>query len=165
MPHWKDHLDSSLLGAYSLYDDATDGWKEVDGLIIKTCHEDHVLGNQGKKNIHVAYTSLGKPMRLNHKISDAIALIAKCRNPEKWVNVPVTFYVDSNVKLSGVTVDAIRVKPQKKSAQAPNYDAYEAKLRACKSLDELAALWTSPGFPQLQLSTLKDQIKNELSKH
>jgi len=110
--HWKDHLDSTLLGAYSLYDDATDGWKEVNGIITSCGKEWHILGGSGKKNILVGRTNLGKPIKINKKIGEAIEKIAGCKNPDKWLNIPVTFYVDTRVSFGKDIVEAIRVKPQ-----------------------------------------------------
>jgi len=164
MPHWKDHLDSKLLGAYSLFDDETEGWKEIDGLILRTAHEDHILGASGKQNIHVAHTNLGKPIKLNSTISEAIAAITGMKNPAKWVNVPVTFYVDTNVKFGKGKVEAIRVKARKHAPKV-DYSAFEAMINECATLEQLGAVWTSTGFPQKELFNLKEAKKNELQKH
>ena len=162
MPHWKDHLNSTLLGAYSLFDDQTEGWKEVNGTILKCCHEDHILGGSGKKNIHVAHTSLGKPMKLNSTISTAIQMITGSKNPAKWVNVPVTFYVDPNVKFGRTTVEAIRVKPQK-AIPKPDYSKQIACLTASKTLDELKDNYLSlTPVEQRDLAYKKDELKDKL---
>jgi hypothetical protein len=110
MSHWKDHLNSTLLGAYSLFDDTTEKWKEVDGVITRCCHEKHVLGGSGSTDCHVGHTSLGKPIKLNHTISKVLESITGYKNPAKWVNVPCTFYVDANVKFGKTTTEAIRIK-------------------------------------------------------
>jgi len=110
--HWKDHLDSTLLGAYSLYDDATEGWKEVNGIITSCGKEWHILGGSGKKNILVGRTNLGKPIKINKAIGEVIEKISGSKNPDKWNNIPLTFYVDPRVTFGKNTVEAIRVKPQ-----------------------------------------------------
>lgn len=138
--HWRDHLDSTLLGAYSLFDDATDGFKEVDCVVIRTSREDHNLGASGKKNIHVAHTNFSKkPMQLKVSISSVIAEIAGTNNPDKWVNVPITLFVKKE-KVKGEIVDALRVKRQK-VVQQKDYAPCNAKLRACTSLADLQVVF------------------------
>ena len=164
MAHWRDHLDSSLLGAYSLFDDKTEGFKEIEGMILRTAHEEHNLGASGKQRIFVAYTTLDKkkPMKINVTIAGAIALAAGSKNPDKWVNVPVTFYVDQNVKSKAGTSEALRCRKNNKAATA-DYSAEEQMLKDCKTLEELAAVYTQDGFPRTPLLGLKDQLKKKLT--
>lgn len=164
MAHWRDHLDSSLLGAYSLYDDKTEGFKEIDGLIIKTAHEKHNLGASGVKECFVAYTSLDakKPMKINVTIANAIALAAGSKNPNKWINIPVTFFVDTKVKCKEGLTEALRCRKNNKQV-VKDYTNEEQMLRNCKTLDELAACYSSDGFPRLTLQKLKDELKAKLN--
>jgi len=159
MPHWREHLGSPLLGAYSLYDDAKDDFIEKDGIITHCGKADFMLGESGKQNCLVAYTNLGKPLKINVTIADTLQSITGKRNPDKWVNVPVTFYVDRKVKgKKGATVEAIRVK-QCRNNQAIANAENEAKLRNCKTLEELKAVYTAPGFPQSAMAAIKDEVK------
>ena len=164
MAHWKDHLNSTLIGAYTLFDDKTEGFKEVDGMILHTAHERHSLGASGVNECFVAYTTLDpkKPMRINHKIGAAISLAAGSKNPEKWINVPVTFYVDQNERLGKEKVDALRCRKNNKAATV-DYSAEEQMLKDCKTLEELAAVYTQEGFPRTPLLGLKDQLKKKLT--
>jgi len=155
--HWKQNFDYKFTGAYELQPN-----EEKIVTIQKTCKEEVNSTDGTKKMCLVAYfTDSPKPMVLN---KTNCKTIEKMYSPfvENWVGKKITVF-SAKVKAFGETVDALRIRPTAPKAHVP--DQYEAKLRACKSLDELAALWTSPGFPQLQLSTIKDQIKNELSKH
>ena len=162
MPHWKDHLNSTLLGAYSLFDDATEGFKEIDGVIINTAHEDHILGGSGKQKVFVARTSLGKPLRLNNVMSNQIALISGSKNPAKWLNIPVTFYVDEKVKLGRDTVEAIRVKARVKVVR--DYAIEKQHLQACTTLEELQTAYLSiDRSAQQALVLLKDEMKAKLT--
>lgn len=163
MAHWRDHLDSKLLGAYSLYDDETDKFKRVDGYIVKCCDEEHILGASGKKKCFVAYTSLDnkKPMKLNVTISNEIALAAKSHNPAKWVNVPVTFYVDENVRSKDGIVAALRVKSR--IDKSVDYSEQIAELRACATLDQLIEVWQRVG--NQAIAHVKDEMKIKLSKN
>ena len=163
--HWKDHLDSSLLGAYSLFDDATEGWREVDGTILRCCKEEHILGGSGKKKIYVAHTSMGKPMKLNVAISEKIEEITGSKNPDKWINVPVTFWVDTKVKFGTKMVDAIRIKAQ---VSAPKNDWTEQieHLKTLKTVQELQdAYFALPELAKPDLSafiqTLVDAINTK----
>ena len=162
MPHWRDHLDSSLLGAYSLFDDATEKFKQIEGYIVRCTHEDHNLGASGRKKCFVAYTSIHqtKPMKINVTISKAIALAAGSQNPDRWVNVPVTFFVDENVKTKDGPTAAIRVKGR--TVAPPDYSKQEAQLRACETLEDLKAVFTSTGFPQAALVHVKDEMKTKI---
>jgi hypothetical protein len=101
-------------------------------------------------------------MKLNATISQTIALIAGCKNPEKWVNVPVTFFVDERVKFGSSTVEAIRVKAQK-DAPKVDYTDQINKLRACRTLVELQTIYTALDKPaQYALVTIKDEMKGLL---
>jgi hypothetical protein len=161
MAHWRDHLDSPLMGAYSLYDGETDDFKSVEGYILRCTDEIHNLGASGKKKCFVAYTSIDtKPMKINVKIANEIALGAKSQNPEKWVNVPVTFYVDKNVSSKDGIVAAIRVKHR--IEKAPDYTAEIAELRACKTIDQLAEVWKRVG--NQSISSVKDEMKSKLAQ-
>ena len=161
MAHWRDHLDSSLLGAHSLFDDATEGFKRIDGYILRCTDEEHLLGASGKRKCFVAYTSLDarKPMKINVTIGNEIAIAAKSKNPAKWVNVPVTFFVDEKVKTKDGVVPALRVKAR--IEQAIDYTANIAALRACKTMDELIAAWKTYGHQSL--NAVKEEMKLKLS--
>ena len=131
MAHWRDHLDSPLLGAYSLFDDATEKFKQIDGFILRCADEMHILGASGKRKCLVAYTSLSndKPMKINVTIASKLAAGTGSQNPDKWVNVPVTFFVDEKVNSKDGVVAALRLRirrlaPQKTLEQAKQ--AFEA---------------------------------------
>ncbi len=159
MAHWRDHLNSTLLGAYSLYDDTTDRFKSVEGVILRCTHEKHLLGASGTRDCFVAYTSLDarKPMKINVTIAKEIALAAGSKNPDKWVNVPITFYVDENVNSKEGKVEALRCKPR--SVAPVDYSAQITQLENCKTIEELGAVWTSAGFPQNPLFGVKEKMK------
>ena len=161
MAHWRDHLNSTLLGAYSLYDDATDKFKTIDGFIVKCTHEQHLLGASGKRDCFVAYTSLDskKPMKINVTIANVLAVAAKSQNPDKWVNVPVTFCVDEKVNTKDGIVAALRVKPR--IVQSVDYTSQTAKLRACTTIEELIIAWKEVGC--IALEPIKNEMKEKLT--
>lgn len=161
MAHWRDHLNSTLLGAYSLYDDATDKFKSVDGFIVKCLHEQHLLGASGRRDCFVAYTSLDskKPMKINVTIANVLAVAAKSQNPDKWVNVPVTFLVDEKVSTKDGIVAALRVKAR--FLQAIDYTIPSSKLRACITIEELVSVWKEVGCTALE--SVKNEMKLKLT--
>ncbi len=161
MAHWRDHLDSPLLGAYSLFDDATEKFKTIDGYIVRCADEEHLLGASGKRKCLVAYTSLDarKPMKVNVTIANQIALGAKSQNPAKWVNVPVTFFVDERVKTKEGIVAALRVKAREE--KAPDYTAQIAELRACTTIEQLVDTWKRVG--NQSIAAIKDEMKAKLT--
>jgi hypothetical protein len=145
MAHWRDHLDSTLMGAYSLYDSQTDRFKSVEGYIVRCTDETHTLGASGKKKVFVAYTSIdAKPMKINVSIANEIALSAKTHNPEKWVNIPVTFYVNEKVSTKEGIVPALRVRARieqhTKPAEPLQADIVE-QVSNCTTLTELGEIW------------------------
>ena len=133
-------------------------------MILRTCHEEHNLGASGRKKCFVAYTTLDKkkPMKINVTIANAIALAAGTKNPDKWVNIPVTFFVDTKVKSKDGIVEALRCRKNNKVAQI-DYSTEIAMLQNCKTLDELKAVYTQPGFPQAAMAKIKDEMKEKIT--
>lgn len=162
MAHWRDHLNSTLLGAYSLWSDEADAFIEKQGKILHVAHEDHNMGKAGNQNCFVAYTTLHKtkPIKINVTIANAIEQASGQKNPEKWNGTDVIFYVDLNVKSKEGTKEALRVK--KMPYVKPDYTVYENQLKACKTLAELKDVFTAQGFPQTALEKLKDELKTQL---
>jgi hypothetical protein len=160
MAHWRDHLDSPLMGAYSLFDDATEKFKTIDGYIVRCADEMHLLGASGKRKCLVAYTSIDKkPMKINVTIANQIALGAKSQNPAKWVNVPVTFFVDERVSTKDGIVAALRVRAREE--KAPDYTAQIAELRACTTVEQLVSVWGKVG--NQAIVAVKDEMKTKLT--
>jgi hypothetical protein len=163
MPHWRDHLNSSLLGAYSLYDDATDRFKQIDGFILRCTHEEHLLGASGKRDCFVAYTSIDpkKPMKINVTIAFTLEIAAGSRNPDKWVNIPVTFFVDERVKTKEGIVAALRVKRR----IAPDYSKEIESIKSCTTIEQLQAVYFGlTKDAQLACVQAKDEMKLKLIK-
>jgi len=100
-------------------------------------------------------------MKINVTIAGEIALAAKSHNPAKWVNVPVTFYVDENVKTKAGIVAALRVKSR--IDKAVDYSVQISELRACTTLEQLVDAWKRVG--NQAISHVKDEMKLKLSKN
>lgn len=160
MPHWRDFTNSTLLGAYSCYSDKEDRFIEKNGTIIRCEIQEHTLGGSGKTRCLVGVTDFGKPIKINIvAISSVLQEITGTRNPDKWVNVPVTFYVDENVKFGKQTVEAIRIKRQ---INAPKIDYTEQinKVYQCEDLNALIELYKSFNtLEQIATQKAKDEMK------
>lgn len=159
--HWRSHLDSTLLGAYSLYNDSTDKFDEVDVQIVRLTHENHNLGASGNRKCHVMYVSgFKKPMQLKSEISSAISEALGTPNTNKWVGCTITLYV-KKVKFGREVVDAIRAK---KSNAAQDYSAALARVNACKTLAELQTVFMSlTPNEKTYCNNAKDELKKKLS--
>ena len=61
-----------------------------------------------------------KPMILNAHNSKIMKELGGSHFIEDWVNIPVTIYVDSNVKFGRDTVEGLRISPQPPQTQKPD---------------------------------------------
>ena len=163
--HWREHTNSPLLGAYSCWSDTADDFTEINAIITHAAVGEFVLGASGKTKCLVCFTDLGKPVKVNVTIANAIQNIVGTANTSKWVNIPVTFYVDKNVKSKDGIVPAIRVKPQ---INAPKNDWKEQieHLKTLKTVQELQdAYFALPELAKPELSafiqTLVDAINTK----
>ena len=161
MPHWRDHFKSDALGAYSLWSDEKNDFVEKDGIITHMGNATLDLGQSGKQSCYVAFTNLGKPMKVNKKISKQLAAIIGSHNLDNIKNLTVTFWVDKNERFGSEKVEALRVKA---CVNAPiiDYSQQIAKVRACQNGDELIALFKSFNtLEQVATMTAKDEMKQK----
>ena len=91
-----------------------------------------------------------------------IQKLAKSPYIEDWLGLTITIYA-TTTKVAGEEVECLRVRPVLPNVKKVDLTTFENKLKACKSLDELRDVFTSAGFPQKELTALKDKLKNELS--
>lgn len=83
-----------------------------------------------------------KPMILNAHNSKIMRDMAGSHFIEDWQNVPVTIYVDSNVRFGRDTVEGLRISPQPPAMQKPELDQQSPQwanaVAACKRDGNLA---------------------------
>jgi phosphosulfolactate synthase (CoM biosynthesis protein A) len=95
-------------------------------------------------------------LRLNRKMKPVDA-----RNISNWIGLKISFIVDDRVEMMGSIVSGIRI--DKVIFDKPvDFSPFEKQLRECATLDQLAEVFTSPGFPRTELNDLKDELKLKL---
>lgn len=159
MTHWKQNFDYKFTGAYELQPG-----EERTLTINKTAREE-VANTAGTKTLcFVAYfTESNKPMVLNKTNCKTIAKLYGA-NVEGWIGKRIIIKSEQ-VKAFGELVDALRVKNVMPQAVKPvDYSAQIAKLRACKTIDELAATYKAfTGPEQAGTMAVKDEMKLKLT--
>lgn len=152
--HWKRLINPDYIGAYSLEDG-----KDMNITIEKVVRE-MVTGTGGKKEeCTVAHLRNQKPFIINRTNGKMIQKIIGSPFIEDWAGKTITVYA-TLTKVAGEDVECLRVRPV-----LPKVDRSKqtAEIKACKTLDELKAVWSRVGCPELE--TLKNQMKDELSKN
>jgi len=103
------------------------------------------------------------------KIANIVRELKQCspvesRNLTNWVGLKISLKVDPNIKMMGQIVGGIVIDTTFKApAQVVDYSAQEKQLRDCKTLAELQAVYTTAGFPQTALVSVKDEMKTKLN--
>ena len=160
--HWKKEFNYDYMGSYSLPDG-----KDII-LTIRETKRETVTGTNGKKeDCFVCYfKESDKPMILNRTNCKTISKIYCTPFIEDWPGYRVILGID-NVSAFGESVEALRIrniKPQ--PVQAVDYSLQIKMLRECKTIADLQTVYT--GFTadqKIATLTVKDQMKNELSKN
>lgn len=155
--HWKKLINVDYIGAYSL-----DDGKDMN-ITIESVGREMVKGTGGKKEECTVAKLVGqKPFILNRTNSKMLQKLTGSPFIEDWQGVTVTIYATTTA-VAGETVECLRIRPT--LPQVEKID-YEQKLKDCKTLDELKAVYISlPKNEATKLLTLKDTLKDELSKN
>ena len=105
--HWKKAFKSDYLSSSDI--DDKDLQLTISHVIYQEC-----TTQTGKKYCNVAYfkESSYKPMILNVTNSKVVKKFSGNKTHlEDWKNIPVTIYVDNNVRFAGDTVEGLRIRP------------------------------------------------------
>lgn len=147
-------VNPDYIGAYML--------EQGQDMIItfESVKREMVTGSGGKKEeCTVAHLRGQKPFIVNRTNGKMITKVLGSPYIEDWVGKSVTVYA-TTTSVAGEKTECLRVRP---TLPKIDYSAHEAKLKACKTMDELKTVWAAVGCPELE--TLKNQMKDELSKH
>ena len=129
-------------------------------ITFESVKREMVTGSGGKKEeCTVAHLRGQKPFIVNRTNGKMITKVLGSPYIEDWVGKSVVVYA-TTTSVAGEKTECLRVRP---TLPVVDYSAQEAKLMACKTLDELAATWKAVGVPALE--NLKNTLKNELSKN
>lgn len=152
--HWRTLVNPDYIGAYML-----EPGKDMI-ITFESVKREIVTGSGGKKEeCTVAHLRGQKPFIINRTNGKMITKVLGSPYIEDWAGKSVTVYA-TTTSVAGETVECLRVRP---TLPKIDYSAQEDKLKACKTLEELAAAWKAVGVPALE--NLKNQLKDELSKH
>jgi hypothetical protein len=158
--HWKKYFHPDYIGAYALEPG------EEKTVRIKHVKQEQVTGINGKKEeCTVAHLDGEKPFILNRTNCKTITKIYGSPFIEDWSGKSITIYA-AKVSAFGEEVEALRIRQRVPQPLKPlNYAANIAAVEACKTLDELKAVFT--GFtPPEQAATVavKDRMKLKLQE-
>ena len=125
--HWKKAFNSDYLGSCDVDE------KDIIAT-IKNVRLQEVKSQRGKETCNVAHfvePNL-KPMILNVTNSKVVKKFAGSRYIEDWNNIPVSIYVDKNVKMAGEITEGLRIRTQQpkvgKPELTPNSDKWEGAV-------------------------------------
>lgn len=160
--HYKQLINPDYMGSYSL-DNGNNGYNEL-AATLKHVKQEEVISPQGKKSTClIGITDQPKPFILNRSGQKVLVKLSKSRYIEDWKNLPITFWVECNVKAYGEVVDGLRIKERRVIAPTVNIEALKIKLNASKTLDELKINFSSlKPNEQALMTALKDELKNKL---
>lgn len=159
--HWKKYFHPDYIGAYALEPG------EEKTVRIKHVKQEQVVGINGKKEeCTVAHLDGEKPFILNRTNCKTISKIYGSPFIEDWSGKSITIYA-AKVSAFGEEVEALRIRQRAPQAAKPvNYSTQIAAVEACKTLDELRAVFTK-FTPAEQAATvaLKDRMKQSLTSN
>lgn len=112
---------------------------DIVGPTVLTIARVNLSGDQTKKTKDVFNTAYFvesqirqgeplKPMILNAHNSKVLKDLTGSHFLEDWVNIPVTIYVDSNVRFGRETVEGLRISPQPPALAKPVVTPENTKL-------------------------------------
>jgi len=92
-----------------------------------------VAGNKGNHNIAYFVEPI-KPMVLNAGNAHIIRGFSKTKSvdTDQWNDIPIELYIDASVKMKGVIVGGMRIKPLQPNINKPKPDFTEAQFEKAK---------------------------------
>ena len=166
--------ESNYVGSWDLWSDEQATYEQWNMTISHIVFKTNIKDIVGKKEAFIAYfveTNL-KPMVLNVTNRKVLFQLTRNKNLNDWKNVPITVYVEENIKSPQGLVDALRLKqqvltPEQAKANKAAYDkAIQdslTKLDECKTLDELKTVYMGLANKNEHFITAKkDELKTIL---
>lgn len=136
--HWRACDKTDFLGSADLEDLLKDG--QTDLVLVIKFVEIKEVRVRGKKEVcRVAtFTAPGvKPMIINVGNGKILKKFANnSKHIEDWINIPVSIYVNDNVRLGSETTEGLRFRPVQprieKPELTPDHKAWEKAVKAVK---------------------------------
>ena len=104
-----------------------------------------------------------KPMILNAHNSKVMANLTESKFIDDWINVPVTIYVDTNVRFGKETVEGLRIspmKPTKKQLTPDNVTQWNQAKQAFKRDGNLIAVLKRVDISESDQARLIEECKD-----
>lgn len=104
-----------------------------------------------------------KPMILNAHNSKIMANLTESKFIDDWINVPVTIYVDTNVRFGKETVEGLRIspmKPTKKQLTPDNVTQWNQAKQAFKRDGNLLAVLKRVDISESDQAKLIEECKD-----
>lgn len=143
--HWKSAFKSDYLSSSDIDD------RKLN-LTISYVRLEECKTESGKKMCNVAHfkESNVKPMILNVTNSKMVKKFSGNKTHlEDWKDIPVTIYVDSNVRFGSDTVEGLRIMSQQPKTQKQKADLSDDKisdainfLKSGKTIDDLKSYYS-----------------------
>ncbi len=153
--HWKQLVNLDYIGAYSLQ--GQDLTVEIVKVEVK-----RVKGENGKEeDCTVASLKGQKPFIVNRTNAKIITKIHSSPYIQDWEGKKITLY-PTTTKVAGETVECLRVRPiaPKQETFDCEIAADEAKLRECKTLNELKDTFQNLRHrSNSRITAVKDELK------
>jgi len=161
LTHFKKLQNPDYLGSYEL----PNGEDMI--LTIKSVAKEMITGTGGKKEekMVIHFLESVKPMICNRTNAKLIAKILKTPYIEKWAGKQIQLY-SSRITAFGEEVDALRVRDFLPQAKQIDTTQAIAKLKLCKSLNELKTVYsrlTKPEQGHPDVIAVKDEMKGGLT--
>jgi len=104
-----------------------------------------------------------KPMILNVHNSKILACLANSKFIDDWNNIPVTIYVDPNVKSMGSIVEGLRIdpnKPKPKPMLVKGMKQWDSAIKAYKRDGNFDEIEKRIGITEETKKLIKEESKN-----
>lgn len=164
MPHFKEFIDPNFLCNIDFLDDKGSYIRKIVTIKNVTKEEIH-NGKGGSELVATVHTAETKPFVLSKKNLKTLIRLTKKINTDDWVGQRIELFISENVKAFGSLFDVIRIADKRiEPAKKADYTKQEEILKACLTLDELKAAYTSlTPAEQAATAQLKDKLKTTLS--
>jgi len=158
--HWKNFIDKNYLGSHNL-----EPGEEMLLTITKFEGEEKVKTADGEKVKQVLYFKENVPKMIMNITNGNVISSLYGTHPDNWIGKQIQVFA-TPVKAFGKTQDALRVRDFVPHINVDTAN-YIAKLKAAKSLDELAKTFKSfPRSAQIDAEVVgvKDELKAKFNK-
>lgn len=157
--HWKKLVNIDYIGAYSL-EDGKDLTVQIQSVEVK-----RVKGEGGKEeDCTVASLQGQKPFIVNRTNAKTITKLYNSPYIEDWAGKKITLYA-TTTRVAGETVECLRIRPAipKEEDFTKEIEAECAKLKQCKTLDELKTVYAALKHgSDIKVIAVKDELKGKL---